>query len=63
MVVETALGKIRKTVKLYRSEKAWVVYAGETYNPETGRRNGGTNRAGILLLESVRRLPVSGEKA
>lgn len=36
VVVETALGKIRKTVKLYRSEKAWVVSARES----TTRRPG-----------------------
>ncbi|EBR8157196.1 hypothetical protein DOA20_18670 [Salmonella enterica subsp. enterica serovar Newport] len=60
VVVDTALGKIRKTVKLYRSEKAWVVYAGETYSPETGHRNGGTTRAGVLLLETIRCLPASG---
>ncbi|ECG0109347.1 hypothetical protein DDQ45_18045 [Salmonella enterica] len=55
--VTTALGKIRKNVRLYRSEKAWVVTAGETYSPETGKRNGGTTRASVLLLESIRALP------
>lgn len=59
VVVETALGKIRKTVKLYRSEKAWVVSARES---ETGCRNSGTGRAGMLLLDTVRHLPVSEEQ-
>ncbi|EDS8888701.1 hypothetical protein GQC79_003631 [Salmonella enterica] len=58
VIVETALGKIRKKVRFYRTEKAWVVTAGETYNPETGQRNGGTVRAGVLLLDSIRVLPV-----
>ncbi|HAF2305072.1 TPA: hypothetical protein G8N79_003524 [Salmonella enterica] len=53
----TALGKIRKNVGLYRSEKAWVVTAGETYSPETGKRNGGTTRASVLLLDTIRTLP------
>ncbi|EBR9313064.1 TPA: hypothetical protein ACWV7G_001490 [Salmonella enterica subsp. enterica serovar Muenchen] len=55
--VTTALGKIRKNVGLYRSEKAWVVSAGETYNPETGLRNGGTVRTSVLLLDTIRALP------
>ncbi|EBD6544527.1 hypothetical protein NAK90_002052 [Salmonella enterica] len=58
VIVETALGKIRKKVRFYRTEKAWVVTAGETYSPETGQRNGGTVRAGVLLLDSIRALPV-----
>ncbi|EHN1697028.1 hypothetical protein KG383_004453 [Salmonella enterica subsp. enterica serovar Newport] len=57
VVTETAPGKVRKKVRLYRSEKAWVVTAGETYSPETGKRNGGTTRASVLLLESIRALP------
>ncbi|HGG6756618.1 TPA: hypothetical protein ACJGSF_003223 [Salmonella enterica subsp. enterica serovar Muenchen] len=58
--VTTALGKIRKNVGLYRSDKAWVVNAGETYNPETGQRNGGTARASVLLLDTIRTLPGKG---
>ncbi|HBM0024431.1 TPA: hypothetical protein ACS50C_002215 [Salmonella enterica] len=54
--VTTALGKIRKNVGLYRSDKAWVVTAGETYSPETGQRNGGTMRASLLLLDTIRTL-------
>ncbi|EBR4458243.1 hypothetical protein C2478_20335 [Salmonella enterica] len=60
VVVETALGKTRKTVRLYRSEKSWVVSVGETYNPQTGVRNGGVGRHGALLLDSIRPLVVTG---
>ncbi|HAG0015878.1 TPA: hypothetical protein G8O67_003184 [Salmonella enterica] len=58
--VTTAQGKIRKNVRLYRSEKAWVVTAGETYSPETGLRNGGTVRTSVLLLDTIRALPGKG---
>ncbi|ELO0595382.1 TPA: hypothetical protein ACJGSF_005114 [Salmonella enterica subsp. enterica serovar Muenchen] len=61
--ITTALGKIRKKVRLYRSEKAWVVTAGETYNPETGQRNGGTVRASVLLPDTIRALPGEGKTA
>ncbi|EKQ1742861.1 hypothetical protein ACE60T_005063 [Salmonella enterica] len=59
--VTTALGKVQKKVRFYRSEKAWVVTAGETYSPETGKRNGGTVRASVLLLDTIRALPGKGK--
>ncbi|HGV9720672.1 TPA: hypothetical protein ACNOC2_001378 [Salmonella enterica subsp. enterica serovar Enteritidis] len=56
--VTTALGKIRKKVRLYRTEKAWVNTPRESWSPETGLRNGGTMRTSVLLLDSIRALPV-----
>ncbi|HFW3088906.1 TPA: hypothetical protein ACIBE3_002451 [Salmonella enterica subsp. enterica serovar Reading] len=57
--ITTALGKVR----LYHSDNAWVVSAGETYNPETGKRNGGTGRASVLLRDTIRALPGEGKTA
>lgn len=59
--ITTALGKVRKKVRLYRADNAWVVRAGETYNPETGQRNGGTGRGSVLLRDTIRALPEEGK--
>ena len=56
VVVQTALGKVRKTVKLYQTNKAWVVSAGESYSLDCGSRIIGSPRAGILLLDSIKPL-------
>lgn len=62
VVVETALGKVRKTVKLYRTDKAWVVSAGVSYSLDNGYRVIGSQRAGVLLLKSIKPLTTNEEK-
>ncbi len=61
VVIETALGKVRKTVKLYRTDKVWVVSVRESYSSESGYRIIGNPRTGVLLLNSIKPLSVNEE--
>lgn len=45
-----------KNCEAVPSEKAWVVHGGKIYSLETGHRNGDTTQAGVLFLETIRRV-------